>query len=278
MSNSCSPQRLLGGCGLCGSPATYIFTQKLLNKYDVKYFICPRCDLIQTEPVYWFAEANVPNISSLDTGAVMRNLACGNLVSCLAWILGVDARSRCLDYAGGYGLFVRLMRDKGYDYRWWDKYSANVFSVGFEGKPNETYKLVCCFEVFEHLTNVSEDLSFLFRPQHDFILVSTLLHRGHQEGWWYYCPESGRHVAFFSKRTMDYVGKRFGYAVICGTAHTLFIKQSVSISKWRQDLVARILGGSRLRAFLLAVSPKYDSLIWRDYIELRNAMESGREG
>jgi len=31
-----------------------------------------------------------------------------------------------LDYAAGYGLFVRLMRDAGYNFRWSDLYCQNL--------------------------------------------------------------------------------------------------------------------------------------------------------
>jgi hypothetical protein len=260
-------------CSLCGNQGNYIFSQKLLNKYDVKCFRCERCDLIQTEAVYWFNEACAPVISSLDTGAVWRNISSANMVLCLSWILGLGPTSRCLDYGGGYGVLVRLMRDNGLNFRYWDKYSSNIFSVGFEGEPTEKYDLVTCFEVFEHLTEVSKELSHLFLPQHNFILVSTLLHAGHKDGWWYYCPESGRHVSFFSKQTMEYIGRRFGYVAICGWSYTLLIKQDVSLSRWRQILVERILTGSRLASILLAIRPKYNSLISPDYIILRDALE-----
>jgi hypothetical protein len=43
-----------------------------------------------------------------------------------------DANNRFIDYGGGYGLFVRLMRDAGFDYYWFDKFCDNVLSKGFE--------------------------------------------------------------------------------------------------------------------------------------------------
>jgi len=36
-----------------------------------------------------------------------------------------------LDYAAGYGLFVRLMRDAGYNFRWSDLYCQNLFVRGW---------------------------------------------------------------------------------------------------------------------------------------------------
>ncbi len=37
-----------------------------------------------------------------------------------------------LDYAGGYGVFTRLMRDIGFDFYWHDPYTQNLFANGFE--------------------------------------------------------------------------------------------------------------------------------------------------
>ena len=42
------------------------------------------------------------------------------------------------------------------------------------------------------------------------------LHRGHRDNWWYYVPEVGQHVAFYSRQTMAYIAAQYGYAAICG--------------------------------------------------------------
>ena len=37
-----------------------------------------------------------------------------------------------VDYGGGYGLLVRLMRNSGFDFYRYDPYCANFFAKGFE--------------------------------------------------------------------------------------------------------------------------------------------------
>ena len=58
-----------------------------------------------------------------------------------------------LDYGGGSGLFVRLMREKGFNFYYYYKYSLNIFAKGFEVdlKNNFSFEVITVFEVFEHL-------------------------------------------------------------------------------------------------------------------------------
>jgi hypothetical protein len=100
-------------CALCGSPAAFLCVQRILQKYDADYFQCPWCDLIQTESLYWLAEAPWSSIAQLDTGAITRHAACVRVTVALAHIFDLDPASRCLHYRAGSGLFVRAMRDHG---------------------------------------------------------------------------------------------------------------------------------------------------------------------
>ena len=264
-------------CSLCRAQTHSLCVQRVLNKYDVEYFRCPQCDLIQTEPPYWLGEVPWSSISHLDTGAVMRNSLCARVTTATGHVVDLDAASRCLDYGGGYGLFVRMMRDQGFDFYWWDKYCLNIFSKGFEGEPSSTYDLVTCFELFEHLPDVREELDPLFRGGHELVLVGTLLHTGHKEGWWYYCPELGGHVSFYSERTMQFVGEQWGYRALCSPQYTLFLRQGSALSKRRESLLRRILEESQVASMLLAFGPRYESLVEHDHARLLEEYSSEAE-
>jgi hypothetical protein len=58
----------------------------------------------------------------LDTGIMQRNLYLSKITAFIL-LLFFDCRKKFLDYAGGYGVFVRLMRDYGFDFYWYDKYA-----------------------------------------------------------------------------------------------------------------------------------------------------------
>jgi len=265
-------------CRLCAhAPLHPTCVQRVLGRYDVQYFHCPACDLMQTEPPYWLDEAYARQGPSLDTGAIQRTQNNTDLVRAITALLDIKPGEPCLDYGAGPGILVRAMRDAGIDFRWHDRYARNQFAEGFEGSTSDAYRLVTAFEVWEHLPDVASALETFFAPRHDFLLVSTFLHRGgHRDKWWYYVPETGQHVAFFSAKTMAHVSERFGYEAIVAQRYTLFRRRGVALAAWRWNLIRRLLNGakpnanSRLVRPLLALSPRHPSLVWSDHVMLRD--------
>lgn len=268
-------------CRLCGATAQRLFVAEVLSRYPVGYFHCSNCDLIQTQQPFWLEEAYGSALSVFDTGAVARDRMATELTLATARLLKVGRDASCLDYGGGHGVLTRGMRDAGYDFRWHDKYANNVYARGFEGDPGVRQALLTCFEVWEHLPDAGVDLEQLFRPGHDAVLVSTVLHRGHRENWWYYCPEAGQHVAFFSARTMQFVARRFGYSAIVGDRYTLFHRPNV-LRGWRHRLASLIIRragadrNSRAVAISSVVGSRLPSRVWEDHTQLVAQSKSRR--
>src|SRR6267378_1463429 len=67
-------------CRLCGGPSKKIFSQTILQKYNVGYYKCDTCSSLQTDEPYWLETAHKNNLSYLDTGAAQRTLK--NLAVC----------------------------------------------------------------------------------------------------------------------------------------------------------------------------------------------------
>jgi hypothetical protein len=240
--------------------------QRILEKYDAEYFQCPQCDLIQTEFPYWFEEAPWSAIAHFDTGAVMRHASCVRMSIALAQVFDLDPTSRCLDYGAGSGLFVRSMRDRGFDFRWWDLYAPNVHAKGFEAQPDDAFNLVTAFELFEHLPDVRAGISPILGSGHEIILVGTVLHKGHEPGWWYYVPELGGHVSFYSERTMRFIAEQWGYQVAVSPRYTVFFRRLLSARRVR--LLHRLLSSPRVEGILFGLAPGYETLVSRDYAYL----------
>jgi len=152
-------------CVICGTEARYIFTHKILKKYDVQYFKCSNCGAIFTEKPYWIDEAYRDSITCMDTGIMKRNMDIAVLVN---WILFINynRRGRFLDYAGGYGIFTRLMRDVGYNFLWDDKYSINLLARGYSVEGDKV-ELVTALEAFEHFTNPLLDIENILKYSHN---------------------------------------------------------------------------------------------------------------
>jgi hypothetical protein len=127
--------------------------------------------------------------------------------------------------------------------------------------------------VFEHLVATRDELTRLFQPRPTFLLVSTLLHGGHQPGWWYYALETGQHVSFYSQRTIGYIAGLFGYRVLCGTAYVLFIRADLRLGAFRRMLARAALRWYRLSAAVGGVLLPLDlltrSLTLQDHAAMR---------
>ena len=208
-------------CQICGASMVRAFDAKILNKYEVPYFNCRSCGLLQTEPPFWLDEAYGDAIAATDTGLVRRNISTARQLGLLLFLL-FDPKGSYLDVAGGYGLLTRLMRDAGFDFYWDDKYCANLHARGFDsGRSNGPYAAMTAFEVMEH---VHEPLDWL---QDNFVkfgsrtlIFSTELYSGAPPptDWWYYSFSTGQHITFYRKDTFERMAERLGlrFYSICG--------------------------------------------------------------
>lgn len=249
-------KRGLAQCPLCAHGGDVVAQQRLLGRYEVRYFRCPTCDLLFTEEPYWLEEAYTETISRLDTGAINRNLLSAQLTLLISVVAGSPRDASALDFGGGHGVFVRMMRDLGLDFRWYDKHARNEYALGFDGKPDEPHHLVTAFEVLEHLADVRADLDLLFSARPALVLVGTLLHDGHRPGWWYYLLESGQHVVFFSRRTMEYVAQLYGYRAFVGNDHTLFVRCDHPLGVARSLLLDTIVRNASASMVITSLVPR----------------------
>lgn len=198
-------------CAVCNHQTKKQFKTLILNKYNVDYFFCPNCHFLQTEKPYWLDEAYAHAIAPADTGIMLRNNTMAALSSALIFSF-FDHTKKFLDFAGGHGIFVRLMRDLGYDFYWSDAYAQNLFAQGFEHKQDHnTYELVTSFECLEHLSNPQETFDELFSYAPSILVSTDLLPHPipHPDAWWYYAREYGQHIAFYSHKTLTFIANHY---------------------------------------------------------------------
>jgi hypothetical protein len=195
-------------CKICGSSTTKIFNTRILKKYDVDFFSCSHCGFVQTEEPFWLEEAYDSSINVSDTGILQRNLKFIKYVTNL--ILFTNSKSiRVIDYAGGYGIFTRLMRDIGFDCYWHDPYTVNLLSRGFEADLNKKYDLLTTFESFEHFASPLEEIEKIIRLS-DNVLFSTVLAPDKMDSSWYYLGlNHGQHISFYKRSTLNFLAKKY---------------------------------------------------------------------
>lgn len=205
-------------CKICNKQTQKIFNTKVLNKYIISYYQCNQCFFLQTEEPYWLEEAySCGAISALDTGILKRNASLVSKTSELVeTIFDENISFRGLDYGGGEGIFVRMMRDKGFNFILHDKYAKNLYAKYFDLQSTDqtdNFSIVTAFEVFEHLPDPLTEIDKIFSYS-DIILFSTeLIPRTSSDDlkdWWYIVPETGQHISFYHKETLKCIAKKNG--------------------------------------------------------------------
>lgn len=221
-------------CRLCGADSTRVIEYGQIFGYSTALSECTRCAFVQVEDPCWLEEAYENAINASDTGLVARNLANTNLVMATLSVLGA-ANDSVLDWAGGCGLLVRLLRDNGVDAFWSDLYSENILAKGFEGN-RDRYAVCTAFECFEHLIEPIQELGSLFALS-DNVLASTSLISDPAPklaDWWYYGVEHGQHIGFYRLKTLAFLAKQYGRFLI-SDGHSVHLFSSVKVNNptWR---------------------------------------------
>jgi hypothetical protein len=202
-------------CPVCDEESRPAFEALVLRRHRVHYFHCPSCGLVHTEEPYWLDEAYASSITLADTGLLARNLHFAkSTTALLSWYFPRDAR--CLDYAGGYGVFTRLMRDIGFDFFWSDRHTTNLLARGFERAPETPVDVITAFEVMEHLPHPQEDLRDMISISRN-VIFSTLLIPSPPpppDAWWYYVLDYGQHVSLYSRKSLEVLAARFGLRLL----------------------------------------------------------------
>ncbi|MCK5849663.1 MAG: class I SAM-dependent methyltransferase [Kiritimatiellae bacterium] len=213
-------------CPLCGNTRSICFQAEILKKYQVDYLYCDNCGLLQTEQPYWLKEAYNNVVANTDTGLVSRNITISKKLATMLFFL-IDKDGKYADIAGGYGLLTRLMRCIGFDFYWSDLFCENIFAKGFEvSTTKRPFSAITAFEVLEHIHDPVEFIQqSLAEAETSTIIFSTDLFRNHppeSDAWRYYSLNTGQHISFFQRKSIDFLGKRLSLrAYSFGNMHML---------------------------------------------------------
>lgn len=250
-------------CNVCSTKAKFFVTAKLLEKYDVSYFICENCDFIQTEEPYWLEEAYSQAINRNDVGLVDRNILNSKISNALISVF-LNPDAKFIDYGGGYGLFVRLMRDLGFDFYRYDSHCENLFAQDFEANFNKNtkYELLTAFELFEHLANPLDEIEKMLKFSRNILFTTELIPANNPKpgSWWYYIPEYGQHVSFYSRKTLSVIAEKYSLNLYSdGRSLHLFTTSKIS------PLLFRLLAKQKKVISLLNAFLRRESLVPADY-------------
>lgn len=199
-------------CKICNSNSSFFDKNSVLNKYEANYFRCENCKFIQIENPFWLKESYEDVINSTDVGYVYRNVRLAKIVYLLIFI-SFNKKAKFLDYGGGYGLFVRLMRDYGFDFYWDDLYCDDIFAKNFElsNLKSETFELLTAFELFEHLLNPIEEIEKMLNLSQNIFISTELYPKSNPKSgdWWYFGLEHGQHISIYSLESFKFIAKKY---------------------------------------------------------------------
>jgi hypothetical protein len=263
---------------MSSSASRLLFRHPVLGKYPAGYYYDQKIGYIFAREPHWLDEAYSEAMSSLDTGALGRNLANIDIITRCLSKNGI-AVANGIDLGAGYGLFVRGMRDKGIDFYWSDRYCENLLAKGFEAK-SEKYDVAVAFEVFEHLPN---PIAFLLSARKEFqfqtcFFSATCFDEKNLPGadWSYWAFEGGQHISFFSMRALLWMAEQLDMR-LCHIQSDVFafsnlewqpLTESRRLKLWRRvrNRVGRILHPQQKTV--------PESLTWSDHLTLREKMRN----
>ena len=177
-------------CRLCGSPANYRFTKRILAATrECIYFECSLCASLQTENPLWLHHSYSDEFHMLGVESAYRSIWAQALVHFCAQVLRIQGK--ILDWGGGHGLLCRLLRDLGYDAWLHDRRTENLYVPGFQAESISGFSLITAFEVFEHLANPAAEAGTLLAASPDFLIVGTGRYQGQGSDWDYLFPHHG---------------------------------------------------------------------------------------
>ena len=261
-------------CNVCSERSVSQFKTLVLKKYNVEYFKCTSCGFIQTEDPYWLGEAYESAITDLDIGLVSRNLYFAEILEGFFDRGIFNEKGIFLDYAGGYGLFVRLMRDKGINFFRQDVYCKNIFADHFDLSDlseEQHFDAITAFEVFEHLVDPLEGVAKMLTFSDTIIFSTQLQPEGYltPDNWWYFVPETGQHVSLYTIKSLENIARREGLYFYSNKQNLhIYSKKALDVNpfeKAKMSFLQKLNNKVKDRLRAGDQKPKRESLILKDF-------------
>ncbi|MBU3610056.1 methyltransferase domain-containing protein [Polynucleobacter wuianus] len=210
-------------CRLCGGSAQSSFEQKILNKYQISYYLCDECGSLQTEKPFWLHEAYDPFNERFDTGQLIRSINNAAFLSAIVSYLQLE-NELLVDYGCGSGLLTRLLRDIGLNAWGFDSYSAPRLALGFQKASLDGAGIINLCEVAEHFENPAQSFDELFANKPELLIVQTGIFEKSDPNWFYLALDHGQHIFFYSHKSIEYLARRHNIAATFLDGFIVFFK------------------------------------------------------
>lgn len=273
-------------CKICSGSVYECGKVVVRRKYHASLLACTYCKYVCMDPVTWLDDAYSRVIDTSDTGYVARNMATAGFVSALFSRLHASDAYYC-DYGAGYGMLVRMMRDRGFKFHYYDKYCDNLFAPYCEASVDlfGTYEAVVACEVFEHVLNPVEELDHMLQYGKVVVFSTETVpdDTSKLQSWSYLGLGHGQHVSFYSEMSLAALAAKYDmtygrlsrmWHVIGAEVEVIRILRANRDARKKNAIHHRIM--SRLGVVSKPAAPR-ESLTLHDHIQI-NLIESGDDG
>lgn len=218
-------------CKLCGGQLRYRFSLALIGGLEGDYYECKRCSMLQSCHLDGISPEKLVQIYTtqsnpdLDTGAAWRQYCVIRRIENLFKYRVIRPRTgslKVLDIGAGSGFVASYFAF----HLGWDAYSYDPFSVPLYSpkrffrdwasvEQKGPFDFIIASEVFEHLVQPKQVIRRIRESLSDttaYIYITTKLYVPElvDEKWPYLAPQSGQHVCFYSRKSIEHIGRLFG--------------------------------------------------------------------
>ena len=124
--------------------------------------------------------------------------------------------------------------------------------------------MITAFELFEHFSDPMNDIGNILEKCDNLIFTTNILPKSEPKPgkWWYYSPETGQHIAIYTKNALEYVANYFSKQYAGNDSMHIFSEEHITNMRLRICCkFADTLAGTRKRESLL--SKDYESITGR---------------
>lgn len=223
-------------CKVCSGEADAYAEIVVRGHHHSWVYSCRNCEFVFIDPVYWLDEAYEEPVTLSDVGYISRNIGASerlyNLLS--------DKTSGSdffVDFGGGYGLLVRLMRDKGFRFHLHEPFVANLFARACDADRSRfaRYRALTAIEVFEHLVDPLAGTAEMASWSKCILFTTELcpVAKPLPEQWWYFGFEHGQHISFYTTEALRLMAERNGlqYFDLGGSWHAFALGDDSIVRK-----------------------------------------------